>query len=229
MENVPRIQTPFGQCNYNFPEKSDDYTHVIDLIKNQIEFYLSDSNLIRDNFFLDLIKSNPKGAISLDVFLNCKRIKKQLESLKWCQMDNLKILRKAIKTSQFLKVNSNKSSVYRKPKFDFREIEKTIKSIDERTIYVENLDLKINERDLFKIYQKFGKILKITINKTFKSSNFKSAFVEFEDKDQSNDAICTNNGIPFEMMKMQHVHKKPLRVISKLEWNNMKEKFHRVF
>ena len=45
-------------------------------LKTQIEYYLSDENLIKDKFFFDLIKNSKDGFIPINVFLNCNKIKK---------------------------------------------------------------------------------------------------------------------------------------------------------
>lgn len=46
-------------------------------IKKQIEYYLGDENLAKDDFFRDLILKNQKtGYINISVFLNCNKIKK---------------------------------------------------------------------------------------------------------------------------------------------------------
>ena len=45
------------------------------MIREQIEYYMSDSNLVRDKFFRDQIESNKDGWVSIPVFLNCNKVK----------------------------------------------------------------------------------------------------------------------------------------------------------
>lgn len=45
-------------------------------IKKQIEYYLGDKNLEKDDFFRDKITAGKSGYIDLKLFLNCNKIKK---------------------------------------------------------------------------------------------------------------------------------------------------------
>lgn len=44
-------------------------------IREQIEYYLSDSNLRHDKYFHDLITATPEGYIPMDTLFKCKKIK----------------------------------------------------------------------------------------------------------------------------------------------------------
>jgi hypothetical protein len=45
-------------------------------IKKQIEYYMGDKNLEKDDFFRDKITAGKSGYIDLKMFLNCNKIKK---------------------------------------------------------------------------------------------------------------------------------------------------------
>lgn len=45
-------------------------------IKKQIEYYLGDTNLAKDDFFRQKIKDHKDGYVKFEVFLNCNKIKK---------------------------------------------------------------------------------------------------------------------------------------------------------
>jgi hypothetical protein len=46
-------------------------------IKKQMEYYLSDENLAKDDFFRDKIESNKAGGyVALMLFMNCNKVKK---------------------------------------------------------------------------------------------------------------------------------------------------------
>ena len=45
-------------------------------IKNQIEYYFSDKNLSKDEFFHKLIKNSENGFVDINIFLKCNAIKK---------------------------------------------------------------------------------------------------------------------------------------------------------
>ena len=44
-------------------------------IREQIEYYMSDANLARDNFFREQIQTNKEGWVSITHFLNCNKVK----------------------------------------------------------------------------------------------------------------------------------------------------------
>lgn len=45
-------------------------------IKKQIEYYLSDANLEKDDFFRDLVTSATDGYVEIEHFLKCNKVKK---------------------------------------------------------------------------------------------------------------------------------------------------------
>ena len=218
----------FGNCNFETQENTDDYSRSLEFIKNQIEFYLSDSNLIRDDFFHELVLSNSKGMIPLEIFVNCNRIKKQLHQLRWCQMDNIKIIQKAIKLSDNLRLNSSKTGVSRIIKYDAILESEIEQKSDAKMIYIENLDVEITEKDLYKIFIKFGEIQKIKLTKIKIKESEKCAFIEFENEESAIEALDYNNQIPFEMMKIHRISKKPLRILNKKCWNGFKNELQKV-
>eukprot|EP01043_Picozoa_sp_COSAG02_P024865 COSAG02_NODE_1376_length_12993_cov_56.849542_5_plen_905_part_00 len=48
---------------------------TLSAVKEQIEFYLSDSNLPKDSYFAPLVRQHPDGFVGISKFLSCKRIK----------------------------------------------------------------------------------------------------------------------------------------------------------
>ncbi len=45
------------------------------VIKKQIEYYLSDTNLARDRFFREQIETDKEGWVAITHFLNCNKVK----------------------------------------------------------------------------------------------------------------------------------------------------------
>lgn len=43
-------------------------------IRTQIEYYMSDKNLVKDKFFREQIMTSKGGYISISHFLNCKKV-----------------------------------------------------------------------------------------------------------------------------------------------------------
>jgi hypothetical protein len=75
-------------------------------IKNQAEYYMSDSNLKQDSFFNNKISSSEGGYIQLELLLNCNKMKKLTTS-----KDELL---SAIQESEILELNTNKTLFRRK-------------------------------------------------------------------------------------------------------------------
>ena len=44
-------------------------------IRQQIEYYMSEANLVRDKFFREQIQTNKEGWVSIQHFLNCNKVK----------------------------------------------------------------------------------------------------------------------------------------------------------
>ncbi len=105
------------------PEK-DRQTDLKGRIRQQMEFYFSDSNLSKDKFLRQEIKIAPEGYVDLNVFLKFNKIR-QLT-------DDLVLIAKALKKSELLEVNQEKSHVRRKSEF----VEPSQKKTDKKTIYV---------------------------------------------------------------------------------------------
>ena len=56
-------------------EKSDNKEDKKVVIKEQIEYYLSDKNLEHDSFFHQKISENSNGYLDLELLLKCNKIK----------------------------------------------------------------------------------------------------------------------------------------------------------
>ena len=75
-------------------------------IKKQMEYYLSDGNLARDDFFRGKIESNKAGGyIPLSLFQNCNKVKKM-------QITDAQIV-EAVKDSTLVELSDDKKSLRR--------------------------------------------------------------------------------------------------------------------
>lgn len=82
----------------------ENYAHLPEL-KKQLEYYLSDANLSRDQFFYSKIQETDDGFIALDSFEKCNNVKKLNASL-----GNII---DAIKQSSELELNESQTAVRR--------------------------------------------------------------------------------------------------------------------
>ena len=76
------------------------------VIKEQIEYYLSDTNLEHDSFFHNKISQDPNGYLDLDLFLKCNKIK----NAGWTIED----LKSGIKLSDKIELDKEEKKVRRK-------------------------------------------------------------------------------------------------------------------
>lgn len=96
-------------------------TELMQQGKDQIEYYLSSTNLEKDTFMREQTEKDPEHWINIDVFMNCNRIK-QLG----ITSDDLLL---ACSKSYFLDVNLEKQSIRRKTPFvsDVRRKYRTVR------------------------------------------------------------------------------------------------------
>jgi len=77
----------------------------MEAIKQQVEYYLSDTNLRHDKFFHDFISSASEGYVPFDVLLKCKKLRNLTTS-----PDEIK---QAIRSSAEVEMNSDQTAVRR--------------------------------------------------------------------------------------------------------------------
>ena len=73
----------------------------------QLEYYLGDANLSRDDFFRERIEANKDGYVELTVFLNCNNVKK-------LGVKTTAVLADTLASSTALELNEAKTGVRRK-------------------------------------------------------------------------------------------------------------------
>ena len=76
-------------------------------VKKQVEYYLGDMNLEKDDFFRNLISKNANGYIDLSAILKCNKIKK-------LGVHTAKELSDSIKDSTLVEASADGSQVRRK-------------------------------------------------------------------------------------------------------------------
>ncbi|XP_061169041.1 la-related protein 7-like [Saccostrea echinata] len=152
-------------------------------IREQMEFYFSDSNIAKDRFMKNLIESSDGGYVVIEAFMKFKKIS-SLTS------DVIQI-RKALSHSDFFELNEDKTKVRRKTPIQ------EIKDLDEKTVYVECLPKAADHQWLKKLFTPCGNITYISIPK-FKSTGDRKgfAFVEFETVEAAKRACQDLNNPP---------------------------------
>jgi len=193
---------------------------------SQIEFYLSDSNLIRDKFMRSKIAENRKGFIELAVLTKCNKIRQALESFQIPKTRYFEVLAEALAHSKVLKLNQLKNMVKRRTKFSdqLRSDEDAISNIDSRTVYVDNFPSTITEQDLYALFEKCGKIALISLPKYDSDSNKGHAFIEFVDSQGAHNALKLNNKAPEYLLSSGKVRGSNLRVIPRSKWSDLRQR-----
>lgn len=82
----------------------ENYKHLPEL-KKQLEYYLGDANLSRDQFFYSKIQETDEGYVPLEFFEKCNNIKK-------LEASTANII-EAVKDSQELELNESQTAVRR--------------------------------------------------------------------------------------------------------------------
>ena len=186
---------------------------------NIIEFYFCDENIYNNKFIRNKIK-NSKG-LTLDELLTFNKIKLILNHIESNEIKK-KIIKNSISESNKLFYDSEKKMIKRKIPFVFNK--NYMKEFDERTIYIENIPLSINEDIIKKIFKDF-KVKFISLPK-FKGSkqNKGFCFITFDTKENSLSALkLKNNTVPNELISYYNKHVTNINILTKNEWLKQKE------
>jgi len=149
--------------------------HLNKQICQQIEFYFSDANLMKDRYLKQLIDEDKHGYVLLDEF--CK-----FNKVKALTLDT-EVIKKALGKSKKLQVSSDGCKVKRNTPFRVQ------KDADERIIYVECLPREADHDWLRQIFAKYGKVLYTSIPRYKSTNDIKGfAFVEFDTVESAENA-----------------------------------------
>lgn len=158
---------------------------VYSQIREQMEFYFSDSNLMRDRFMKKQITESKDGFINLDIFLNFNKIKS-------LTLDT-NIIGTALKQSELLQISEDGKRVKRTKPVS------SPKNIDDRTVYVECLPHNVDHEWVKKIFSTCGQVLYVSIPRYKSTGDPKGfAFIEFDSVEAANKACEDLNNPPAE-------------------------------
>jgi RNA recognition motif-containing protein len=190
----------------------------------QIEFYFSDENLINDKYMKQLISNDNEKGVEVKAFLKFNKIKNILGSDDRGERRIIKV----IPLSNILTLNSDKTKILRKNKFEVNT--KLVKNIDDRTIYVENIPINATHENLNKLFSREGRVVNVSIPKDKEKKGKGFTFITYQTSEEAEKAIKSlNNLIPNEFLKWGSGYDlKALRIISKTEWLRLKEEFKKL-
>ena len=123
LENKSDVDVDLDLQNTDFQIPTDD---IRSAIVQQIEFYFSDANILKDNFLLKHVKRNKQGFVSLKLITSFRRVKKLTK--------DYRVVAYCLKSSEKLELNAEDTKVRRKDPLP--EYDETVAS---RTVIVVNL------------------------------------------------------------------------------------------
>ncbi|GJQ12451.1 hypothetical protein GpartN1_g4242.t1 [Galdieria partita] len=145
-----------------------------DKIRNQVEFYFSDSNLPRDKFLRSKTGESGDGYVDLDIIASFKRLKSLTT--------DISLIRIALENSNLLELNETKTKLRRKSPLPASLSNK------HKTIYVKGFP-KQEEPELesvVELFSPYGVVRSVRFRRYPDTKKFKgSAFIEFETEEEA--------------------------------------------
>ena len=184
------------------------------LLKNKLEFFLSDINLYHDKYLKKAFLSNNES-ISPETFLTFNSIKALL-----CDIDKLEnkknVIIKAIEISNKLKYEKNTNRIKRVIPYREKLINNDL--YDKCTIYIENLPSIISHNNIYDIFKDY-KILYISLLKERSNKLDCKAFITLKNIEDVQEIINRyNNSVPKVISLLNPKELKPLKIITKDEY-----------
>ena len=219
LENIPlsyNIENEIKEPKENDKEKeSKEFTKITltnkkpnrkKLIKNRLEFLLSDINLHHDQFLRRTYLSNNKG-ISPDIFLKCKTIKALLSDIEKIDKRRHELI-KAVEISKDLIYNKASDKIGRKNPYNHKLIDTDL--WDSCTIFIPNFPPEINLQMIYDIFPEY-KILYINLQiKRVKKDDkrYKQAYIVLKEKEDVEKIIKQYDQKPITKYKIfeEHIH-----------------------
>jgi len=176
-------------------------------IKQQIEFYFSDSNLRRDAFLKSTIEADPERFVNISILLTFNRLKSLT--------DDPEKVASSIHDSNMVELSTCGSKIRR-----IHELN-PIDTSKERTLYAkgyptDDSDLTIDQ--ITEIFSNFGNVMMVRLRKDKISSKFNgSCFVEFKTEEEMKSAVAAAHDEDGKI-KMKYKDSTLLCVLPLAEW-----------
>jgi len=184
------------------------------LLKNKLEFFLSDINLYHDTYLKKIYQEN-NSSISLEEFLSFNSIKVLLKDIKE-DKDKNNILIKAVEISNKLVYDKTTNSIRRK--YPYQENLINHELFDKCTIFIQNFPTIINHNIIYELFKEY-KILYIQLLKGKNKLYTGEAFITFKNEEDINKVIKEyNNSIPKLISELNPKVLKPLKIMTKEEY-----------
>ena len=220
-ENISSISSINTQERQTISKKFFKIKNRKRLLRNKLDFFLSDVNLYYDKYLKEIYLSNNES-VSPEIFLAFNSIKNLLYDIKK-EEDKKNVIIKAIEISNKLIYDKSTNQIKRKTPFNEKLINNEL--LEKSTIYIQNLPPMINHLFIYDLFKDY-KILYIKLLKGKKRDLTGEAFVILKNIDDVNNIITKyNNSIPKLLSSINPKVLKPLKIITKEDYlkNQIKE------
>lgn len=194
---------------------TDDLTTKV---REQVEFYFSDSNFLSDKFLRTQAASNPEGYVPLATIASFKR----MASL----TTDLAVVREAVKDSEVVELSEDGEKIRRR--IPLPESDPTLT----RSIYAKKFPAEMSMDELKAFFSPYGKVLSVRMRRLPQSAGgaFKgSVYVEFASEEEAKsviekkDTIKINGEDSVIMWKSEHLEEERSRLQNALNKKNKKK------
>ena len=220
-ENISSISSINTQERQTISKKFFKIKNRKRLLRNKLDFFLSDVNLYYDKYLKEIYLSNNES-VTPEIFLAFNSIKNLLYDIKK-EEDKKNVIIKAIEISNKLIYDKSTNQIKRKTPFNEKLINNDL--LEKSTIYIQNLPPMINHLFIYDLFKDY-KILYIKLLKGKKRDLTGEAFVILKNIDDVNNIITKyNNSIPKLLSSINPKVLKPLKIITKEDYlkNQIKE------
>ncbi len=185
------------------------------LLKNKLEFFLSDVNLYHDKYLKKIYLSHNES-VSPETFLTFNSIKKLLSDID--KMENKKnVIIKAVEISNKLKYDKITNKIKRVIPYKEKLINNEL--YDKCTLFIENFPPIINHTIIYDLFKDY-KILYISLLKGKNSKLNGQAFIILKNIEDIPKIIENyNNTVPKQISSLNPKELKPLKIITKENYN----------
>ena len=189
------------------------------LLKNKLEFFLSDINLYHDSYLKNIYQSN-NSSISPEIFLTFNSIKNLLKDIK-NDSDRKNVIIKAIEISHKLIYDKTTNQIRRIHPFQENLINPEL--YDKCTVFIQNFPpIIINHDIIYELFKEY-KILYIQLIKGKNHLYTGEAFVTFKKTEDVENIINRfNNSIPKLISELNPKVLKPLKIMTKEDYEKNK-------
>lgn len=161
-------------------------------VRQQVEFYFSDSNLRRDNFLKAAIAADTEHFVPIATLLTFNRLKALTTDAEY--------IAEALKSSNVVEVSSCGSKVRRTSELN------PIDTSKDRTVYIKGYpidDPSVTIEEIARIFSEHGKVLMVRLRKDQNGAFKGSCFVEFESEDGMKAAVAAAHSDGQVVMKFK--------------------------